>query len=269
MTTISPEPEQFATCGKPKPKKPIARIYGGAKAIPGAQPWQVSMQVRPKGTTYPYRHVCGGVLIDSCWILTAGHCIDNTKDMLVVAGGLSLDMEEPNEQTLEVEEAIKHENYRELSNSVINDIALLKLKGRDGHCANESQFVKTACLPNATLPDGMECTISGWGKTENSTYGSDHLMDADVLLINQEKCSEPEIYGSAIHGSMVCAGLLQGRVDSCQGDSGGPLTCNEEGTHYIYGLVSWGDSCGLKNKPGVYTRVMHFLDWINSKTQTV
>lgn len=51
-----------------------------------------------------------------------------------------------------------------------------------------------------------------------------------------------------------------------QGDSGGPLTCEKEGTHYVYGLVSWGDSCGKKNKPGVYTNVIHFLDWIASKT---
>lgn len=44
--------------------------------------------------------------------------------------------------------------------------ALLKLSGTNGVCANETQFVKTACLPEAQLPDGMECTISGWGTTE-------------------------------------------------------------------------------------------------------
>lgn len=26
--------------------------------------------------------------------------------------------------------------------------------------------MKTACLPDAQLPDGMECKISGWGATE-------------------------------------------------------------------------------------------------------
>lgn len=33
-------------------------------------------------------------------------------------------------------------------------------------CANETQFVKVACLPDTQLPDGKECTISGWGVTE-------------------------------------------------------------------------------------------------------
>ncbi|XP_076599484.1 factor VII-activating protease [Chaetodon auriga] len=260
-------PLQFTTCGKPQPKKAITRIYGGLKVPPGAVPWQVSLQVRPKNTKQKFRHVCGGVLIESCWVLTAGHCIEQNKDMQVLMGGLSLDMEETTEQTLNVEEAIVHENYRETPAAVYNDIALLRLSGKDGVCANETQFVKTACLPDAELPDGMECTISGWGATEESDYGSNHLLEANVLLINQGKCSESAIYGKVLDDSMFCAGHLQGGVDSCQGDSGGPLTCNQNSTSIIYGLVSWGDQCGRKNKPGVYTRVTHFLDWIKSKTE--
>uniref|UniRef100_A0A8C2XIV9 trypsin n=1 Tax=Cyclopterus lumpus TaxID=8103 RepID=A0A8C2XIV9_CYCLU len=259
--------QQFATCGQPQPKKIVTRIFGGLKVPPGAAPWQVSLQMRSKNSNNPFRHTCGGVLIESCWVLTAGHCIVQMKDMQVVVGGLSLNMEDSTEQTLKVEEAILHENYRESPAAVYNDIALLRLKGTDGVCANETQFVKTACLPNAQLPDGMECTISGWGATEDSQFGSNHLLEANVMLISQEKCTEPEVYGRVLTSSMFCAGHLQGGVDSCQGDSGGPLTCNQNNVKVIYGLVSWGDQCGRKNKPGVYTRVTHFLDWIKSKTQ--
>ncbi|XP_039995793.1 hyaluronan-binding protein 2-like isoform X2 [Xiphias gladius] len=260
-------PQLFSTCGKPQPKKQITRIFGGLKVAPGALPWQVSLQVRPKNTNRPFTHICGGVLIASCWVLTAGHCIERRKDMQVVMGGLSLDTVQDTEQTINVEAAIVHENYRETPNAVYNDIALLRLNGTDGVCANESQFVKTACLPDAQLPDGMECTISGWGATEESIYGSNHLLEANVLLINQQKCSEPVIYGPVLDNTMFCAGHLQGGVDSCQGDSGGPLTCKENNINVIYGLVSWGDQCGRKNKPGVYTRVTHFLNWIKSKTE--
>lgn len=44
------------------------------------------------------------------------------KDMRVVMGGLSLNMAEPTKQTIQVEEAIVHENYRETYAAVYNDI---------------------------------------------------------------------------------------------------------------------------------------------------
>ncbi|XP_014324656.1 hyaluronan-binding protein 2 [Xiphophorus maculatus] len=263
----SPAPKQFQTCGVAQPKKILTRIFGGLKVSPGAVPWQVSVQQKPKNSNMKYSHVCGGVLIKSCWVLTAGHCIEQNKDMQVVMGSLSLDAHDPSAQVIEVENAIVHENYRETSAAVYNDIALLRLRGRDGVCANETQFVKTACLPGGQISDGTECTISGWGATEDSNYGSNHLLEANVLLINQAKCSEPTIYGAVLNNGMFCAGYLQGGVDSCQGDSGGPLTCKQNDTSVVYGVVSWGDQCGKENKPGVYSRVSTFLDWIKSKTQ--
>ncbi len=47
---------------------------------------------------------------------------EQNKDMEVGLGGLSLDTEEPMEQTITVEQAIVHENYRETSQAVYNDI---------------------------------------------------------------------------------------------------------------------------------------------------
>ncbi|XP_030603822.1 hyaluronan-binding protein 2 [Archocentrus centrarchus] len=265
--TLAPLPTQFATCGIPQPKKALTRIFGGLKVSPGAIPWQVSVQVKPKGSSLPFNHVCGGILIASCWVLTAGHCIEPNKDMQVLAGSLSLSKPDLGAQIIPVQKATKHANYRETSAAVYNDIGLLKLSGNPGFCANETQFVKTACLPNAQLPDGTECKISGWGATEQSNLGSNHLLEANVLLINQEKCSEPVVYGNILGNSMFCAGYLEGGVDSCQGDSGGPLTCVQNNANVVYGVVSWGDQCGKKNKPGVYTQVTHFLDWIRANTE--
>ena len=55
-------------------------------------------------------------------------------------------------------------------------------------------------------------------------YGSNHLLDANVMLISQEKCSESRIYGKAIDATMFCAGHLQGGIDSCQVSRGNSRT---------------------------------------------
>lgn len=52
---------------------------------------------------------------------------------------------------------------------------------------------------------------------------------------------------------------------SPQGDSGGPLACQDPSSHrfILYGITSWGDGCGERGKPGVYTRVAAFTDWLS------
>ena len=54
--------------------------------------------------------------------------------------------------------------------------------------------------------------------------------------------------------------------DSCNGDSGGPLFIRESSNDAWeqIGLVSFGSTrCGV-GVPGVYTRIVHYLPWIES-----
>uniref|UniRef100_A0A667ZVR9 trypsin n=1 Tax=Myripristis murdjan TaxID=586833 RepID=A0A667ZVR9_9TELE len=263
VTPVSPG--QFSQCGKPQPSR-TGRIFGGSKSLPGAHPWQVSVQTRPKDSSYAFSHFCGGILIESCWVLTAAHCIQPNKEYQAVLGGVHIDKEEAFDQTIPVERIIVHENYRQTPNALYNDIALLQLKVTDSpYCAKETRFVKTACLPDQTFPAGKECVVSGWGATETETYGTNQLLDARVLLISQERCKAPQVYGTSLDSSMLCAGIMQGGIDSCRGDSGGPLVCEKDGTNYVTGVVSWGEGCARRNKPGVYANVHMFLDWIKRK----
>ncbi|XP_040923039.1 hyaluronan-binding protein 2-like [Toxotes jaculatrix] len=265
-TTVIPEPgsSQFSQCGISQQSR-TSRIFGGSKSFPGTHPWQVSVQTRPSGSSNQFRHICGGILLKSCWVLTAAHCVEPATEFQVVLGGVNVDKQEEMDQTIPVIETFVHENYRETPSALYNDIALLKLKVTDNpYCAKETHFVKTVCLPDQTFPAGKQCVISGWGATETQDYSS-QLLNARVLLISEERCKTPLVYGNLLDNSMLCAGTLQGGIDSCQGDSGGPLVCEQNGTHYITGVVSWGHGCGEKNKPGVYANVHTFINWIKSK----
>lgn len=62
-----------------------------------------------------------------------------------------------------------------------------------------------------------------------------------------------------------CAYDPLGRNDSCKGDSGGPLQyfrTKETSVATVVGIVSFGAGCG-STVPSVYTRVAHYLQWID------
>lgn len=157
-----------------------------------------------------------------------------------------------------------------------NDIALIKISSS----VRWGTHVHPACMPELAdedselLDNTTRCMILGWGKRiPQAKYGSDVLREAEVDVISQTRCKEAYYGEHGITPRMMCAGSgRNGRSDTCEGDSGGPLLCqlgSDTGTPRpwkLFGVTSFGDSCGKKDKYGVYTKVSMYLDWIDKVT---
>ena len=51
-------------------------------------------------------------------------------------------------------------------------------------------------------------------------------------------------------------------ISCLQGDSGGPLTCFRDSHWTVAGIVIWGEGCAQAQRPGIYTDVSHYIQWI-------
>ncbi|XP_075399687.1 transmembrane protease serine 11D-like [Tenrec ecaudatus] len=231
------------------------RIIGGVQAEEGDWPWQVSLQLHGA-------HHCGGILISNTWILTAAHCFRRNSDPYSWTATFGVSTKYPT-LNIRVRTIIIHSNYRPEFHE--NDIAAVQLISG----VSFTQNIHRVCLPTPTqeiLP-GSTAYVTGWGSRKYSGNTVTDLQQAEVKIIRNSVCNAPISYNGAVLPGMLCAGVPQGGVDSCQGDSGGPLVQEDSRRlWFLVGIVSWGFQCGLPDKPGVYTRVTAYRDWIAQQT---
>uniref|UniRef100_A0A2K6G8M9 Transmembrane serine protease 9 n=1 Tax=Propithecus coquereli TaxID=379532 RepID=A0A2K6G8M9_PROCO len=252
--------EARCDCGLQPAWRTAGRIVGGMEASPGEFPWQVSLRENKE-------HFCGATIISARWLVSAAHCFNEFQDpteWVAYVGTTYLSGSEASAVRARVARIVKHPLYN--PDTADFDVAVLELSdplpfGRD---------IQPVCLPAAThiFPPGKKCLISGWGYLkEDFLVKPEVLQKATVELLDQALCAG--LYGPSLTDRMVCAGYLDGKVDSCQGDSGGPLVCKEpSGRFFLAGIVSWGIGCAEARRPGVYARVTRLRDWILEATTT-
>ncbi|KAJ0174989.1 hypothetical protein K1T71_009130 [Dendrolimus kikuchii] len=266
-------------------KKLPQSAVGGRDTYPGEFPHMGAIGWKAVAGTWEFK--CGSSLISPQFVLTAAHCSRaspgdtslveptprivrlNAKNIFYFVDKNS----SPND--VNIVKIIVHPNYQ--SPKKYYDIALMKLEKEVGF----TQLLQPACLwPNDDLSElGATATLTGWGVLKPGSLAlSEELQAAVVDILDSKDCDKLlqnhcNRHWCMLEDHQLCAGKLSGGVDACQGDSGGPLqvkiplpgVLTPYNLYYIIGVTSFGIGCAQANRPGVYTRVSSFIDWIETE----
>ncbi|XP_040182163.1 suppressor of tumorigenicity 14 protein [Rana temporaria] len=257
--------EALCQCGK-RPYSKKTRIVGGVNADIGEFPWQVSLQTNKDG------HACGASVVSQTILLSAAHCFQDTStlrysDPSVWTAYMGLHDQSTKTSSNDVvkrkiKRIVAHRMFSDITYD--NDIAMLELDSP----ITFTDFIQPICIPESThvFPVGKSIWVTGWGALSEGGTGAAVLQKAEIRIINQTECNK--LLDGQLTPRMICAGYLSGGIDACQGDSGGPLSSVElNGKIYLAGIVSWGDGCARRNKPGIYTKVTEMRDWITQNAK--
>lgn len=234
--------------------------------------------VLQEGNPFPNGFLCSASVIADGWVLTAAHCMFDSKcrkrgaeELAVAAGMQILHAATP---ALPVGNVHVREEFACMSAGeqraaikqnfplrMGNDIALLqvpKLRAPQNRPMVAAQQLTAASI---------NITVLGWGTVDGSSGPSDLLQSGALRLTDRQGCVNAWL-PSSLTDDLICAGTPLGAAATgvCSGDSGGPLIVPSAAGWLQTGVTSFGHlTCTKVDKPSLFTDVAAHLDWIEKR----
>ncbi|XP_061710846.1 acrosin-like [Cydia pomonella] len=198
------------------------------QALAGDWPWHVAL-LKKNPNSYATRYECGGSIISSTAVLTAGHCVSRggvliEARLVVIVAGVNnhTDYNQIGRQALVAQDIVLHPGYTDAL--ATSDLAIIKV-----HKFTYTAFVQPVCLwgPVYSKEDlfGKQATVVGFGYTETN-QPSDVLRSAYIMIQNDTTCLSysQKVYKNLLNEFSFCAGYgPTSGVNPRNGDSGGGL----------------------------------------------
>lgn len=240
-----------------------AKILGGSDASPSSWPWATAILDAHQPDLFNAQY-CGGVLIATDWVLTAGHCVwqagsEGTRptSSIEVAVG-AYDLNNYRGTRREVITIIAHPGFN--PDTLDNDIALLRLATPSDQ-PTVPIFTGASREHIGTTLEGETSTLIGWGQDSTERTYPHILQEVDLPIVEPGLCNDQ--FNTTLAGSQLCAGFAEGGgKDVCNGDSGGAMMVQIDNEWTHVGLVSAGRPCSDNGAYGIYTRTSAFDDFI-------
>ncbi|XP_040574608.2 venom protease [Lepeophtheirus salmonis] len=251
MCVIKAQEEEFkCKCGT---KNVNSRIVGGKEVEENEYPWHIG--IVNIGENLPF---CGGALVTDRHVVTAGHCFQTFRKVEILLGEHNIRNSHDTALRIRVKKVEVHKEFNIIAKNDY-DITLLTLE-RPIKFRREIQPI---CLPFKDEDFvGTMCTITGWGRLNETGPQPDILQEVNVPVITNDVCKKSY---KTLTPRLICAGYMKGELDACQGDSGGPLSCPQNNRYVLVGSTSYGVGCARPGFPGVYSRITVLQDWINER----